>query len=176
MGRQVEQLRQLKVHFLLRRGGPGSGKARVVVISRGATLQGWVADLRAHPRGRPGRAKNPEVVAVDWRPGRKGPCPLPAAARLHRNRRLSTTAATAGATAAAALAASAAAAAGEGGQPGSRGDHKDGGGGGQGGAQQDTSSGGGAVLRLWGFGKAAVQQKVREQVPDWNEETDLFVA
>ena len=73
----IDNLRRIKVHFLLRRGGPLAGCTRVVVISVGATLRGWAADLRAHPAG--GRV---EVVEVSWAPGKKGNAPLPPAARL----------------------------------------------------------------------------------------------
>lgn len=73
----IENLRRIKVHFLLRRGGPLFGCTRVVVISVGSTLHGWAADLRAHPN-----AAGVEVVEVAWAPGKKGNAPLPPVARL----------------------------------------------------------------------------------------------
>ena len=140
----VEQLRKIKVHFLLRAGGPASGRGRLIVLSRGGTLAGWVADLKAHPScpAEVGAASNlppvmrmtnmmgdrlnshplcPKVIAADWKPGRKGPAPVPQPARL-------------------------------------------------------PPAKAGTVLRLWAFGKADVQRRVREQVVDWSEMDDLFVA
>ena len=62
----IDALRRVKVHFLLRRGGPLCGATRVLVISVGATLSGWVADLRAHPL-----AAGKEFTAVEWKPPKK---------------------------------------------------------------------------------------------------------
>eukprot|EP01052_Picozoa_sp_SAG31_P036370 SAG31_NODE_4528_length_3162_cov_5.936990_1_plen_570_part_00 len=138
----IEQLRKIKVHFLLRQGGPidKHNVTRLVVASRGATLEGWVADLRAHPRAQAGSTRGLQILAVDWKPGRKGPSPLPQVARLSGppHHCVSTSGLLA---------------------------EKEG--------DKITS---GCTMRLWAFGKARVQQKVREQVADWADETDLFVA
>ena len=76
----LDNLRRIKAHFLLADGGPLCACRRVVVISVGATLQGWVAALREHPRCAAGEGV--EVVTVSWAPGKKGNAPLPPAARL----------------------------------------------------------------------------------------------
>jgi hypothetical protein len=61
----LDNLRRVKVHFLLREGGPAHGARQVQVWSTGVTLQGWAADLRA--------AGCTSVLAVDWKPGAPPP-------------------------------------------------------------------------------------------------------
>ena len=72
----IENLRKIKVHFLLRRGGPLDGARRVILLSVGATLSGFEADLRAHPA-----IAGKEVVPVEWKPPKNGKgtgaCTLP---------------------------------------------------------------------------------------------------
>jgi glycosyltransferase involved in cell wall biosynthesis len=76
----LENLRRIKVHFLLKGGGgPLEGCTRIVVVSVGSTLRGWAADLGAHPAC----DGNVEVVGVSWAPGKKGNAPLPPEAHLN---------------------------------------------------------------------------------------------
>ncbi|KAL1521700.1 hypothetical protein AB1Y20_021355 [Prymnesium parvum] len=65
----LENLRRIKASFFVL--GPGRDAQQIQVWSIGATLEGWVAELRA--------AGATHVVAVDWKPG----APLP---EVWRNR------------------------------------------------------------------------------------------
>ena len=74
----IDALRKIKVHFLLRRGGPLDQPRRVILISVGATLSGFESDLKAHPA-----IAGKEVVCVEWKPPKKADvaCTLPKHAR-----------------------------------------------------------------------------------------------
>ena len=155
------------MHFLLRAGGPAAGERRLLLISVGATLAGWVADLRSHPR-----AAGMEVVAVEWKPGKaklRGGCGMDGVVSGARD---------------------------EARQPHERGSHSaaiscagtqssppipqrpfEGGGTLPRHARRATADGHGThTLRLWAFGNARVRERVRELVGDWIEGWDLFVA
>ena len=62
----IDNLRRIKVHFLLRPGGPVHGRA-VEVWSVGKSLDEWETALMAHPN------QPPSLVRVSWKPG----MPLP---------------------------------------------------------------------------------------------------
>jgi len=64
--RFVSYLRRIKVHFLLRPGGPAHGR-HVEVWSVGKSLDEWAAALQEHPN------VPPQVTTVNWKPG----MPLP---------------------------------------------------------------------------------------------------
>jgi hypothetical protein len=59
----IESLRRIKVHFLFI--GPLASSARIVVVSVGATLKGWLASLREHPA-----AEGKDIVGVVWCPAK----------------------------------------------------------------------------------------------------------
>ena len=62
----IENLRRIKVHFLLRPQGPAHAR-HVEVWSVGRSLDDWAAALHAHPNA------PPRVTIVNWKPG----MPLP---------------------------------------------------------------------------------------------------
>ncbi len=142
----IDNLRAIKVHFLLRAGGPLAGYSRVVVLSVGATLAGWARDLRAHPA-----CARVEIVELGWAPAKKGRATLPPGARLGGHKRKLSQSESGDSVGGAC----------EGGV-------------GEGGAADQSDHP--RTMRLWAFGSEAVRRRVKEQVEDWDAATDLFVA
>lgn len=135
----IDSLRRIKVHFLMRRGGPLYTATQVVIVSVGCTLSGWETDVRAHPR-----SQGKHVLAVEWKPakrggpgGGKGGGFWTALLRSRKNAEVP--------------------------------------------SEHVVQRGGAApvgerVVRLWAFGNETVRQRVRQQVGDWEESNDWFVA
>ena len=61
----IDNLRRVKIHFLLRAFRPTS----IILVSVGATLEGWTHDLRQ-------KSAIP-VTPVTWRPSKRDPPPMP---------------------------------------------------------------------------------------------------
>eukprot|EP00967_Tisochrysis_lutea_P026963 scaffold31180_cov40-Tisochrysis_lutea.AAC.3 len=167
----IENLRKVKVHFLMRKGGPLFPFSRIIVVSVGVTLAGWEEDLRAHPR-----SEGKSILAVEWKPSKRfspvvckpqsgveggegfGLDPkdsshreskeaLRATQRLHQAPPLPVSL--------------------------RRKPHA---------GQEERSAGGhcdstgSEAVRLWAFGSETVRRRIREQVSDWEDSLDWFVA
>ena len=156
----LDNLRRIKAHFLVCEGGRLGGCARIIVISVGATLEGWARELRAHPRccGVP-------VIEVSWAPGKKGNAPLPPTARLQpdESTRPSGKSKRKYREVDARL------------EAGIAGDeegveHR-------GAPSAQSSEEVRKTVRVWAYGRDKVRNKIREGVPDFDEAAnDVFVA
>ena len=186
----IDNLRKIKVHFLLRPQGPAHGRP-VEVWSVGKSLEEWHEDLSAHP------CAPASVTAVSWKPG----MPLPDGWKqpprqkkpkgrkgLHGGSGVSPD-----------LTSGERAEEGEGGQGGGgcKGEEGVGSGGsgsvsgdmvagvsGDGGGQGVTNESGESIaigcrqrpVRLFVFGMAKARRTVRSQIRDWDDALDWFVA
>ena len=186
----IDNLRKIKVHFLLRPQGPAHGRP-VEVWSVGKSLEEWRADISAHP------CAPASVTAVSWKPG----MPLPDGWKqpprqknpkgrkgLHR-----------ASGASPGLASGKRTEEGEGGQgdAGCRDEEGVGSAGsasvsgdlvagvsGDGGGQGVTNASGESIaigcrqrpVRLFVFGMAKARRTVRSQIRDWDDSLDWFVA
>jgi len=184
----IDNLRKIKVHFLLRQHGPAHGRA-IEVWSVGKSLEEWHADLAAHP------CAPASVTAVSWKPG----MPLPEAWKLPpRPKKGKGRKGVHGASdAGPGLPSGGRGEAGGGGSVGAAG-CLGGNGVGEGGSESvggasvaaaadddgvqggtDASGEGGQgqrPVRLFVFGMAKARKTVRSQIRDWDDALDWFVA